>query len=169
MFSHPSERSVSRGGSICESQDDSTDGAPGGLLAADCSGRTGRPSCKTCTGRRYTGPKMEKWIQGKLLWGLYFWFRRGGNSPSPPHLYLFFVDRHLFWMSRCSFIPPLRCSKRFQSLSSTRRSWRPPRCTWKVNEFCENARCASSCWFRELSNVKKTFILFIVYRCAVAS
>ena len=67
---HPSKRSVSRGGSLCESQDDSTDRAPGGLLAADSSGRTGRPSCKACTGRRHTGPKMEEWLQGKLLWGL---------------------------------------------------------------------------------------------------
>lgn len=45
-----------------------------------------------------------------------------------------FAHRHLLWMSRCSFIQILRCLKRCQSLWSTRRSWRPARCTWEVNE-----------------------------------
>lgn len=43
------------------------------------------------------------------------------------------AHRRLSWTSRCSSTPPPRCSKRCRSLSSTRRSWRPPRCTWKVN------------------------------------
>ena len=75
----------------------------------------------------------------------------------------FFVHRHLSWMSQCSFIPPLHCSKHCLSLWSTRRSWRPQRCTWKVNELCENTGCGmwcvivtvpSRCWSRELFGVK---------------
>lgn len=47
--------------------------------------------------------------------------------------YLFLAHRLLSWTSQCSFIPPRRCLKHYRSLLSTRRSWRPPRCTWKVN------------------------------------
>lgn len=81
----------------------------------------------------------------------------------PQFLFFFFVHRHLWWMSRCSFILPLRCSKHCLSLSSTRRSWRPRRCTWKVNELCENKGCRmwcvivtvpSRCLSRELFGVK---------------
>lgn len=64
FFPPPSERCVSRGGGLCGSQDDSTDGAPGGLLAADCSGRSRRPSCEACPGRGFGGPEMEECIQG---------------------------------------------------------------------------------------------------------
>lgn len=57
-----SERGVSWGGNICESQDGSTNRAPGSLFAADCSGWTGRPFGKACAGRRYPRPEMEEWI-----------------------------------------------------------------------------------------------------------
>lgn len=57
-----SECSESWGGNVCESQDGSTNRAPGSLSAADCSGWTGRPSCKARAGRRHTRPEVEEWI-----------------------------------------------------------------------------------------------------------
>lgn len=57
--------------------------------------------------------------------------RASGDTPLLPltSSSLFSTHRRLLWTSRCTFILHLRSSRSCRTLSSTRRSWRPPRCT----------------------------------------
>lgn len=155
MFSNFSEHSVSGGGSVCEPEDGSTNWAPGCLPAADCAGRAGGSSCQARTGRRHLGPEMEECIQGP------FSFRTATRimrlsvlTPPQLHLLLFFSHRLLSWTSQCSSIPPLHSSRNFLSLSSTRRSWRPPRCTWKVSATFS---MWTSQWLQRAARVESSF------------